>query len=177
MRGSGRIIGIILIVFGVAALGIVGVWAAAEMSSSEGGMTAGGAALGLAMVFFLVAAPAIGVGIYMLARGQRESRELAEVDRQRKLLNIVLTRGQVTLADLVLELQATRDQVKAWIYDLVGKGLFSGYINWNDGILYSRQASQMREGKKCPNCGGEQAFAGKGVITCPYCGSELFLAV
>jgi DNA-directed RNA polymerase subunit RPC12/RpoP len=35
----------------------------------------------------------------------------------------------------------------------------------------------MREGKKCPNCGGEQAFAGKGVITCPYCGSELFLAV
>ncbi|MEZ4769772.1 MAG: hypothetical protein R2844_15240 [Caldilineales bacterium] len=175
MRGSGRIIGIILIVFGIAACGIAGIWAAAEMSSG-GSLTAGGAALALAIVFFLVFAPTVGVGIYLLVRGQREARELAEVDKERQLLNIVLTRGQVTIADLVLELRSTSDQVKAWIYDLVGKGLFSGYVNWNDGVLYSRQASQMREGKKCPNCGGEQAFAGKGVIVCPYCGSELFLA-
>ena len=139
-------------------------------------LTAGGAALALAMVFFLVFAPTVGVGVYLLVRGQRESKEMAEVDKERQLLNIVLTRGQVTIADLVLELRSTSDQVKAWIYDLVGKGLFSGYVNWNDGILYSRQASQMREGRKCPNCGGEQAFAGKGVIVCPYCGSELFLA-
>ena len=91
-------------------------------------------------------------------------------------MNIVLTRGQVSISDLVLELGATTDQVKAWIYDLVGKGLFSGYVNWNDGVLYSRQAGEMRASRKCPNCGGEQAFAGKGVITCPYCGSDLFLA-
>lgn len=175
MRGSGRIIGIILIVFGIAACSIAGIWAAAEMSSG-GSLTAGGAALGLALVFFLVAAPALGVGAYLLIRGQRETKELAEVDKQRQLLNIVLTRGQVSIADLVLELRSTTDQVKAWIYDLVGKGLFSGYINWNDAVLYSRQASQMRDGKKCPNCGGEQAFAGKGVIVCSYCGSELFLA-
>ena len=175
MRGSGRIIGIILIVIGIAACGVAGIWAAAEMASGDN-LTAGGAALGMAMVFFLVAVPAIGVGTYLLIRGQRESKELAEVDKERQLLNIVLTRGQVTIADLVLELRSTSDQVKAWIYDLVGKGLFSGYVNWNDGILYSRQASQMRDGKKCPNCGGEQAFAGKGVIVCPYCGSELFLA-
>lgn len=175
MRGSGRTIGIILIVLGVAACGMVGLWAAAEMASSDA-LTPGGAALALACVFFLIAAPLIGVGAYLVVRGQREARELAEVDKQRQLLNIVLTRGQVTIADLVLELRSTSDQVKAWIYDLVGKGLFSGYINWSDGVLYSRQASQMRDGKKCPNCGGEQAFSGKGVITCRYCGSELFLA-
>ncbi len=175
MRGSGRIIGIILIVFGVAACGITGIWAATMMASSND-LTPGGAVLGLAIVFFLVVAPTVGVGIYLLVRGQHESKELAQVDKERQLLNIVLTRGQVTIADLVLELRTSSDEVKAWIYDLVGKGLFSGYINWNDGVLYSRQASQMREGKKCPNCGGELAFAGKGVIVCPYCGSELFLA-
>ena len=60
------------------------------------------------------------------------------MDKERQLLNIVLPRGQVTMSDLVLELGSTSDQVKAWIYDLVGKGLFSGYINWNDGILYSQ---------------------------------------
>ena len=69
----------------------------------------------------------MGVGAYLLVKGRRESAELAEVDKQRKLLNIVLSRGQASISDLVLELGATTDQVKAWIYDLVGKGLFSGH--------------------------------------------------
>jgi DNA-directed RNA polymerase subunit RPC12/RpoP len=28
---------------------------------------------------------------------------------------------------------------------------------------------------KCPNCGGELQIAGKGVIKCPYYGSEIFV--
>ncbi len=27
----------------------------------------------------------------------------------------------------------------------------------------------------CPNCGGEVALGGKGLIVCPYCGAEIFL--
>jgi tRNA(Ile2) C34 agmatinyltransferase TiaS len=60
------------------------------------------------------------------------------------------------------------------VYDLVGKGLFSGYINWNEGVLYAQQASAMR--RKCPNCGGAIELAGRGTFACPYCGSELLLA-
>jgi ribosomal protein S27AE len=176
MRGSGRVVGLILIFFGIAALGIAAVWTLAEMASANSSLTAGGAALGLALVFFLVTAPTVGIGVYLLVKGRRESAELAEVDKQRKLLNIVLSRGQVNMSDLVLELGSSSDQVKAWIYDLVGKGLFSGYINWNDGILYSKQAGSIRETKKCPNCGGQMQFGGKGVITCPYCGTDVFLA-
>ena len=175
MRGGGRVVGIILIVIGIAAIGVAGLWALAEMASGEA-LTAGGAALGVGLVFFLVTVPTVGVGIYLLVKGQRETKELAEVDKQRKLLNIGLSRGQATISDLVLELNATTDQVKAWIYDLVGKGLFSGYINWNDGILYSKQAGSIRETQKCPNCGGQMQFGGKGVITCPYCGTDVFLA-
>jgi ribosomal protein S27AE len=175
MRGGGRVVGIILILFGIAAIAIVGIWALAEMASGEA-LSLGGAALAVALVFFLVTAPTVGVGAYLLVKGQRESADLAEVDKQRKLLNIVLSRGQVNLSDLVLELGSSSDQVKAWIYDLVGKGLFSGYINWNDGILYSRQAGSIRETQKCPNCGGQMQFGGKGVITCPYCGTDVFLA-
>ncbi|MFZ2487432.1 MAG: hypothetical protein WAZ19_04875 [Anaerolineae bacterium] len=176
MRGAGRLVGIILIVFGIAALGVTAAWAFGEMASPNSAMTLGGAVLGLALAFFLVTAPSVGVGAYLLVKGQRESVELAEVDKQRKLLNIVLTRGQVNMSDLVLELNSTTDQVKAWIYDLVGKGLFSGYINWNDGILYSKQAGALRETQKCPNCGGQMQFGGKGVVTCPYCGTQIFLA-
>ena len=50
------------------------------------------------------------------------------------------------------------------VYQLVGLQVFSGYINWDDGILYSSEASKLRELDKCKNCGGEITLAGKGIV-------------
>ncbi|MEA3335316.1 MAG: hypothetical protein U9R25_05355 [Chloroflexota bacterium] len=174
MGGSGRIVGIVLMVIGLAVILIAGVLMIAQVGGEEN--TVSGAVLGMAIAILCIAAPLIGVGIYLFMKGTQEQTELAEVEKERELLNIVLARGEVTIADLVFELKSSRSEVKAMIHDLVGKGLFSGYINWEEGVLYSKQAGDMRETQKCPNCGGEQAYAGKGVIVCPYCGSELFLA-
>jgi hypothetical protein len=173
MKSSGRIIGIILI--GAAILLCLGVggWLASELVG--GGLTAGGAALG-ALLALIIGAPLIGVGVFLLIQGGREERSMAEVQQERKLLNIVKTQGQVTVSDLVLELNSDYAQVKNWIYDLVGKGLFSGYVNWEEGVLYSEQASQLRGETRCKHCGGEIKLAGKGVVSCPYCGTEYFLS-
>ena len=100
---------------------------------------------------------------------------MSEVRQQRLLLNIVQTRGQVAISDVVLEMQSTRDAVQQMLYDLVGKGLFSGYVVWDEGMLYSAQASKLRELSRCLNCNGELELGGKGVIRCPYCGTEYFL--
>lgn len=72
MRGSGKVVGIILIVFGIAAIGIASVWALAEMSSGST-LSLGGAALALALVFFLVTAPTVGVGAYLLVKGRTKA--------------------------------------------------------------------------------------------------------
>jgi tRNA(Ile2) C34 agmatinyltransferase TiaS len=61
------------------------------------------------------------------------------------------------------------------LHELVGMGLFAGYVNWDEGMLYSRQASELRQLSQCENCGGQLELAGKGVIRCPYCGTEYFL--
>jgi hypothetical protein len=173
MKSSGRIIGIILVAAAVLLCLGVGGWLVS--AAIGGGLTIAGAALG-GLLALIIAGPMAGVGAYLLIQGAREERSMAKVEQQRKLLNIVKTRGQVTISDLVLELGGEYTEVKNWIYDLVGKGLFSGYVNWEEGILYSEQASQLRDETRCKHCGGEIQLAGKGVVSCPYCGTEYFLS-
>ena len=77
------------------------------------------------------------------------------------------------LGSASIELGVTRDETKQIVYDLVGKQLFSGYVDWKEQILYSVDSSKLKTGK-CPNCSGELEIVGKGLVKCPYCGSEVF---
>ena len=169
MRGSGRVVGTLLIIGGIV-FGLIGTaWLFVS------GAKAGGIVLGMVLLSILVL-PLVAGGVFMLFKGQAEVRDYAEVEKQRTVLNMVETRGKVRIADIALEINGTRDQVQKYIYDLVGKGLFTGYVNWKDGVLLAQQASQLEASKTCPNCGGALELAGKGVVTCPFCGTEIFLS-
>ncbi len=170
MVGQGRIIGGLLILAALVLALAVGAWLVVNLA--EGTLRASGAVFG-AVLLLIVVAPLFAGGAFLIVRGQQEARQFAEVEKERRILNMVLTRGQLRISDAALEMNLTRDQVRDYIYDLVGKGLFTGYINWNEGVLYAKEASEMR--RKCPNCGGELELAGKGVFECPYCGTEIFL--
>jgi DNA-directed RNA polymerase subunit RPC12/RpoP len=171
VEGQGRIVGLLLIIFALVIVLIGGLFLASGLK--EGGLRVSGFLLGLAVVLIL-ALPLLGGGVFVLIRGRSEARQFAQAAQEKKILNIVRTQGQVNISDLVLEMNLTREQVKGYIYDLVGKGLFTGYINWDDGVLYAREAAEMQT-TKCPNCGGIREVVGKGIVKCPYCGSELFL--
>ena len=99
----------------------------------------------------------------------------ALLERQNRLAAIVLARGQLRLDDLDRELSAPQDLVQTWIYELVKRGEFTGYVNWDERMLYSAEAQHLTEAGRCPNCNGELSLAGKGVIRCRYCSSEIFL--
>ena len=94
--------------------------------------------------------------------------------KQQRLLGAVTTLGQISIDELVRELNAPRPLLRRWIYDLVGRGEFTGYMNWDEGLLYSADASKLAH-DRCPRCGGEITLAGKGVAQCAHCGSEIFL--
>ena len=173
MANSGKTLGLILIGTGAAICIAIGAWLLAGLADDT--LRASGAILGIVLTILFIGAPLIGGGIFILSRGRAEDADLAKVREQRALLDIVQTRGQVKISDLVLELKSTKDKVQADLHALVGRGLFSGYVDWDKGMLYSVEASKLNGQQTCPNCGGQLELAGKGLIKCPYCGAEIFL--
>ena len=166
-----RMTGVMLVVLGL----IVGVIAAAWLFTNDG-LEGPARILGLGIALVVLVAPLVGAGGYLAAFGGQQARQEQEATQQRKLLNIVQSRGQVKLDDLTVEMQLPRDQVKEMVHALVGLGVFSGYINWDQGVLYSSEASKLRDLKQCPNCGGEITLSGKGIARCRFCNTEFFLS-
>jgi hypothetical protein len=169
----GRTLGIILIIVGIGAGAIIGVLMA--VFSSSGDLSTGGAALGVALGGLVIVLPLVGAGIFFVVQGGREQEVREQRRLQRKLLDTVKTQGQIPISDLSIELGTSRNETRDMLYTLVGLELFSGYVNWDEGVLYSQEASQLRELERCNICQGQLELAGKGVIRCPYCGTEYFL--
>lgn len=175
MKSTSGTIGIVLIGAGLL-LSVLGIaWFGVNLADSDEDLGWGGALLGVFFCVGVIGIPLIGGGIAIYTRARREDAIMGNVVRQRKLLGIVEAAGEITIADLALETGGTRETVRADLYDLVSKGLFSGYVDWDRGRLVARQASEIRAGGSCPNCGGDLSVAGKGMIRCAFCGAEVFL--
>jgi hypothetical protein len=124
------------------------------------------------------AAVIAGFGVWFTRQGRGEAEQFAQVEKEKKILNMVSTQGTVQIGNVALETGMTLDQVKNALYDLVGKGLFTGYVDWKVGKLVSADAAVINQAVvtgKCPNCGAPQVVGGKGIIRCEYCGAEFFI--
>ncbi len=169
----GRVVGILMIIGGAVIFGFGVLFMVGQ--SASGDLNTGGAIIGLA----LASVPALvlaGFGVVVLTRSRQEEEWSEERAELRKILDIVESRGEVQISELVLELGTSRKEVQDQIHSLVGMGLFSGYINWDEATLYSFEASKIHDLQRCKHCGGEVHFAGKGVLRCPHCGTEYFIS-
>jgi len=172
MAASGKATGLLLLGAGIVLAVFAALWLYLQVH--DGKLSSAAAVFG-GLLGACIVIPLISGGVYFVFRGQAEAKDMSRVAGQRRLLDIVSTRGQVSIPDLVLELDSSRDKVQRDLTELVGRGLFSGYVDWNKGMLYSVEASQLQGRQTCPNCGGAVELAGKGLIKCPFCGAEIFL--
>jgi DNA-binding Lrp family transcriptional regulator len=98
----------------------------------------------------------------------------ALLEKQRRLAETVTAHGQITLGELAAELHAPRELLREWVYALVRRGGFTGYVNWDEGVIYSAEARKLAAAGSCPRCGGKLNLAGRGVVQCGHCGAEVF---
>jgi len=173
MLGSGRTVGLIVILGGIG-LACVGSLVSVLAVTTIANIAMGWVLLGI-LFSFIVPSPLIGFGIRRFRRGQQTLQELATIKKQKMLLLVVKDRGVIALGDLASALNTDIEEVKHLIFDLVGKGLFHGYINWDDGMLFSKHAVVLQGTTHCPYCGGEQRFVGRGIIPCQYCNTQVLL--
>ncbi|MGD9712003.1 MAG: hypothetical protein AB7V46_08070 [Thermomicrobiales bacterium] len=174
MKSSGKLVGMLLIVAGLILGAAILAWLISGLNDDK--LDTAAAIFGIVLALGVIVLPMVGGGLYFLVHGLREEKTIARIEQQRKLLNAVMAQGQVSINDLVLEMNSSRDQIQNDLYDLVGRGIFSGYIDWKSGVLYSVEATELSSLGACPNCGGKLELAGKGMIKCPYCGAEIFLS-
>jgi hypothetical protein len=169
----GKTLGIILIIGGI----VVGAIVISLMTTyrAEGSLSAGAAMLGIVLGLLVLVLPQLGFGAYLLLRGRQEAVVAESASKQRQMLGMIKARGQVNIADMAIDLRLSRDEVQNQLYELVNMGLYSGYVNWTEGTLYSSEAAELRTLDRCKNCSGQLELAGKGVIRCPFCGTEYFL--
>lgn len=169
---SSRLIGIILIAAGFGIALIAGLFLAVQV---QNGLTGGGAVVGGGIAFIIVTV-IVGAGIFLYVKGGQSAQQESEMQKQRMLLDIVKSRGQVDITDAALEMKSSVDSIKTMVHQLVGLGVFSGYVNWDDGTLYSSDAGKLRDLKTCQKCGAPIELVGKGVVMCKFCGTEYFLS-
>jgi hypothetical protein len=172
MIGSGKVIGIILIVVGLLFCGIVTLFVGSGAASGQ--TTIAATILGIGAFGVIPLLLLAGVGVFLFVRGSAEEKDLAVVRQKERLLGLIQAQGKVTLNSIMVEQHLSREQVQNYIYELVQQGLFSGYIDWKNATFYSQDASRVGS-NKCPNCGGIREIVGKGIVKCPYCGVELFI--
>ncbi|MFB0546764.1 MAG: hypothetical protein ACETWB_07630, partial [Anaerolineae bacterium] len=79
---------------------------------------------------------------------------------------------QMRVLALAGVLKMSSEELKEYVHEIASAGLFTGYADWDGGLIYAKGSEEMAE--ECPKCKAAREEDGGGMATCPSCGVELF---
>lgn len=169
---QGRLIGIVVTVIGFVVAVVAGLWIASQAAS---GLSSSGALLGAGVAFVPVAL-LVGFGIYMYTRNGSEPEVQSEMEQQRLLLDIIGARGQMSMDALASEMNVTDAVIRGHLDQLVSLQVFSGYINWETGLVGAASAESLRVLDRCLVCSSPLSLKSTSGAQCSACKTDYFLS-
>lgn len=128
-------LGVGLIVLGFLAAIVAGGWLAGQ--AAKAGAEAGDLVLAAGLLFVPVAL-LVGGGIYLFQRQMEHPAPESEVQMQRRLVDTMTAKGQVSIEELATILHISPGQVQALIEQLVALDIFPGEVDWDAGVVYAQ---------------------------------------
>lgn len=171
-----RTISIALTAVGFIAAAGAGLVLAVRVSAGE--MDAGDLASAALLVFMPVALVLLA-GVYLYIQDERAAETPSEeslVRKQRDLLDMLKGAGRVNLAQAAETLNVDTLTLRDMIQELGRWQVFSGYVNWQEGVLVAMQTEALRSAQDCQHCGERLDFVGQQAVRCSACGTEYFLS-
>ncbi len=92
--------------------------------------------------------------------------------REKRFLNIMQVQRQMRVLALAGVLKMSSEELKEYVHEIASAGLFTGYADWDGGLIYAKGSEEMAE--ECPKCKAAREEDGGSMATCPSCGVELF---
>jgi len=109
-----------------------------------------------------------------LHRGRMWGRTWAD-SRCAQLRDDLGIAGRVELEAFASANGVPTGMVREWLYTLVYRRQLTGYISWEEGVLYSADATALRGSSRCPSCSGQLELVSRGVIECQHCDTQTLL--
>lgn len=92
-----------------------------------------------------------------------------------RLFTILKDRQEMSFAEIGEALGVSEQEAHLAVRHLITKKLFTGYVNWAEGIVYPRPDMTFEEAT-CPACGSVVKTTPRGTKKCAACGAELCFA-
>lgn len=119
----------------------------------------------------------------LLAQARLEGVQLDDVfwlrsdldEKVEAAAKMVAARGRVHVRDLARHLKLRPAMVRRLVAHLAEHDGFTGWVDWDNGLVVSAAATSLREARQCPRCAGEMRVEGVGMVACFHCGCEVYL--
>lgn len=170
---SVRRLGIALSVIGFAIAVTAGLILAVRFSRGETEM--GGVIVSAAAVFIPVGLlVAAGIYLYVRQAPREEAEPESTMPQQREIVVWLNSQSQVRIADVARTMSIDVEQVERMVHELISLRVFSGYVNWQAGVLVRIDADRLRAMQRCQTCDSPLDLASNSGA-CSVCQTEYFL--
>lgn len=144
-----RRIGQALVVTGFVVATAVGLFLAVQASAGKIGARQ---ATMISGVVFVALVPIVGYGIFLYTKQDDPPPAISPILKQRELMDVLRSREQMEISELAQQLDITERTAQEMIQDLITLDIFSGFVNWDDGVVSCMDAEQLLQLSHCSIC-------------------------